>query len=389
VDVKETSESDLARQEDERVESLLAQGAVEKSEESEPLPKEGEEKPNPFQLLTLDELFDQQETPFLVQDLLMEEAHVVLYGLPKTGKTFLLLDLCAVLAKGHGYFAQHFHVNGPRRVLYASMEGRSGLRNRFHAAVINQELDQESMARIRFVPLQPDLYNNTDDRSAEAFAEASSEFKPEVVVLDTLMLSSPGANLSDQQDMSQIFANAERLRTFCKEQTGIRPVLIHGHHANKEGSLFGSVGLPAHMDVVLKVEKDHLTGISTLTAEAMKDGEGFEPLAFRVFHPDAAQPRSAAVEWIGTKQQSRQDYKLLAIQEQVLKALKTLKATKENPQTAAQIKGAIEGDIGPKKLKEALGVLREKPGVVIDGVLTKTPQSGNQECWHYYLDERV
>ena len=117
---------DLAAEE--RWEELARQAIALKAEiRGEPAP------PPVFKSIPLAEFLARPPKNYLVNGLFGRGDVAVIFGAPKSGKTFVMIDLLFAMATG-GKFAQAFDIPQPLTVCYCTNEGLSGLPNRFRSA---------------------------------------------------------------------------------------------------------------------------------------------------------------------------------------------------------------------------------------------------------------
>lgn len=259
-------------------------------------------QPNPFtgNFTRLPDLLKGEfaKEDWVVDNLLCRGDLLVLHGQPKTGKSFVAIDLCISLATGTPWCGGRFQISKPRNVIFCSGEGNRGLPRRWKAAIAMREvtegLDPVSFAqRIITVPIVPQLFQNNTNNSARNFVNAIKaellEDELGLVVVDTLGRAALGAAENDAKDMGQILAAAECIQ--C--ETGAAVMLIH--HSNKaNGELRGSSALLGGVDASLKIEAKN--GCHLLICDDAKDIERFDPLAFELFPVKSAD--SVAVRWV-------------------------------------------------------------------------------------------
>ena len=129
---------------------------------------------------------------WLVRGVLPERSFGRIFGAPGSGKSFIMLDMAAAVARGVPWLGRRVHRSG---VIYVAGEGHLTLRLRAyleHYAIATTEL-----ARMRAVPANINLMHPETDLEAlvsEIRKAASSMGGVALVVLDTLNAMMPGGD---------------------------------------------------------------------------------------------------------------------------------------------------------------------------------------------------
>ena len=213
---------------------------------------------------------------WLVRGVLPERSFGVIFGAPGSGKSFIMLDMAAAVARGVPWLGRRVHRSG---VIYVAGEGHLTLRLRAyleHYAIATTEL-----ARLRVVPANINLMHPETDLEAlvsEIRKAAIGMGGVALVVLDTLNAMMPGGDENTSADMGQMVASARRV------MDAIGCSVVYVHHSGKDetkGSR-GHSSLLAACDFELKVS---VIGTERV-AETVKqrDGESGDRFAFRL-HP--------------------------------------------------------------------------------------------------------
>ena len=190
-----------------------------------------------------DELFDKQITKrkYVVSDI-MPEGLLLLFGEPKTGKSFLVLDLCCSVAKGEPFLG---YPTGKGEVLYFCYEDdEERLQRRLHG------LCDEGFPGVFF---SGDVYKLDD-----GLLEVISEFKRDhpdlkLVVLDTLtyVRSDGGSGNIYKKDYDELTP----LQKFALENH-VSVLLVHHRNKKDEGgynSISGSNGIAGVCDDIYEL----------------------------------------------------------------------------------------------------------------------------------------
>lgn len=211
----------------------------------------------------------------LVQGLLPEQALTAIIGASNTGKSALVLDLCAAICMGS--FFRGLRV---RRcaVLYVATEGAHGMNNRISALLRSDKLAPNAALGIVTEPV--DLVSSPTDASRIVTACAALELKTSqpvgLIVIDTVAHAMQGADENSGSDMGRFLANAE----FIKTQTGATVLLVH--HAGKDASkgARGHSSFRAALDTEVTV--GGATNPRTVTVTKQRDLAPLEPFAFNL-----------------------------------------------------------------------------------------------------------
>lgn len=168
---------------------------------------------------------------------------VVVFGPPKCGKTFAICDLTMHVAHGLNWHAG-FQVRRSLRVAYLAGEGAAGLRVRLRAWMA-QHSDLPSGEFIvlpRALPLP---------EKVEKVAERLKEFKPDMVVVDTLNAFFGAGSENDTETMTN-FVNAIR---YLRDTLGSSIYVIHHTGHGDQTRERGSNVLRASADVLVRVAR--------------------------------------------------------------------------------------------------------------------------------------
>lgn len=209
---------------------------------------------------------------YLLQGLFAPAELIVLWGQPKSGKSFLALCLSYGLAIGATLWGRA--VPRPLRVLYIAAEGAGGMGARLRALQERLGYTGGRLAVIaQAVQIGPPGFD------AEALREAVKAHAADLVVIDTLARTFGDGNEDATQDMNAFVAECDRIR----EETGAAVLVIH-HGAKAEGSKTprGSGALMGAADLILQVTKGAEGAPSLCTIQAAKDDEDGAILPFRL-----------------------------------------------------------------------------------------------------------
>ena len=234
-----------------------------------------------------DELFDKQITKrkYVVSDI-MPEGLLLLFGEPKTGKSFLVLDLCCSVAKGEPFLG---YPTDKGEVLYFCYEDdEERLQRRLHG------LCDEGFPGVFF---SGDVY-----KLGDGLLEVISEFKRDhpdlkLVVLDTLtyVRSDGGSGNIYKKDYDELTP----LQKFALENH-VSVLLVHHRNKKDEGgynSISGSNGIAGVCDDIYELIRPDrgkpdaklvVSGrdVCPVTIKMMQDGNGIWHTAEDVEHEE-------------------------------------------------------------------------------------------------------
>lgn len=218
----------------------------------------GDDEPQPrICLVPFDNIKLGTERRYLIKGLIPRIGLVVVWGPPKSGKSFKIFDMLLHLALDRRYRGRRVH-SGP--VVYCLFEGQIGFEARcaaFRKKFLAQNKD--------FVPfyLQSvtlDLIKEAPDL-IRAIQRTLGNVKPVVIVLDTLNRSLRGSESSDE-DMSAYIRAADSLR----EAFDCAVIVVH--HCGLEGNRpRGHTSLTGAADAQLSVSRDAGGGNIVMTVE--------------------------------------------------------------------------------------------------------------------------
>ena len=214
-----------------------------------------------FKLVRFDSIKLTTERRYLVKGLVPRRGLIVVWGKPKSGKSFWTFDLVMHIALGWTYRGRRVH-RGP--VIYCAFEGASGIQARVEA--FRQRFLAEDHESVPFYlePITLDLVREHEELIA-VIRMTLDNVVPVVVVLDTLNRSLAGSESSDE-DMTAYIHSADVIR----EAFDCAVIVVH--HCGIDGSRpRGHTSLTGSADAQLSVERDIADHI-VVTVEYAKDG---------------------------------------------------------------------------------------------------------------------
>jgi hypothetical protein len=221
-----------------------------------------------FKLTAIADIEPDDEPLWLVEGLIPAGPSLgVIFGKPKSGKTFLTTDLFLHGAMGREYCGCTVK---PGAVVYITKEGVRGFKLRMMA--LRQYRNAGPGVPFYVAHEMPNFGTNCGD--AEALVSLIRAAIPEgtpvaAVIIDTLARTMPGQSDSDSAAMGMFVENCEAVaRAF-----GCFVGAVHHSPRGDETRSRGSNVLDGAADVIISVVKDDASGVSTATVEAAKDGE--------------------------------------------------------------------------------------------------------------------
>jgi hypothetical protein len=217
-----------------------------------------------FHLHTFAELKAQRAPEWFIKGVVPKAGLGVLYGETGGGKTFLTLDAVAHIAAGRPWRG---HKVKQASVVYVCAEGAGGFRNRIMALEVSFGEDLPMRVVI-------DVPNFLEDDDKELASEINRSGGAELIVIDTLAQTTPGANENASEDMGAALARCRRLAA----KTGATILLVH--HAGKDlkRGARGWSGLKAAADFEIEISADGAHHSAKVTKQ--KDGEGGQVFPF-------------------------------------------------------------------------------------------------------------
>lgn len=172
-----------------------------------------------------------------------------LYGGSGSGKSFLAIDItCRVASTPEGERGDWFGFKTTRcPVVYLALEGEDGIRNRFDACIRHHGYDLEELADVLI--FSKEQFDIRKEEDLQALVDAVP--KGALVIVDTMVQSSPGADQNSSSDMSTIMDNAKALHK------AIDGFVLLVAHTGKDESLgaAGWQGQKNNCDVQIQVER--------------------------------------------------------------------------------------------------------------------------------------
>ena len=224
-------------------------------------------KPLKFRLWSVQELVERKPPGWIIKDVAPQAELMVIFGESGAGKSFVVLDMFAAVARGAPWLG-----NRTRRgkVVYVVAEGRASFGSRVKAyceayGVLASELDD-----LTVIADTPNLLQKDD--AAEIVRSMVAAGGASVIVIDTFAQVTPGANENAAEDVGKALANCKAIH----RATGALIVLVH--HAGKDQSrgARGWSGLKAAADAEVEISR----GVAGRAIRVSKQKDGMDGIAW-------------------------------------------------------------------------------------------------------------
>lgn len=201
-----------------------------------------------------DELPDAYTPPDeLVERLLVQGGATVLFGDSNSGKTFLVLDMAAAIARGVEWMGRKTEAGA---VLYLAAESPQSVRSRLQAYQIHHGVKVPNFAIVETpINLFADEVDTDSVVDLVREIEASRGVKVRLIVGDTLARMSAGANENAGVDMGLVVERIDRIRT----ESAAHFLMIHHSGKQAANGARGWSGIRAAVDTEIEVT-DSLQG---------------------------------------------------------------------------------------------------------------------------------
>ena len=199
--------------------------------------------------------------PWIIKGVLPQAGLAVVYGASGSGKSFAVLDMGMAIARGLPWRGKKTKQG---RVAYVAAEGADGFRKRIAAYAQHQGVDLSTVP-MSVLNAAPNLLEKQDAVDLAKGVKASGG--ADVIIIDTLAQTTPGANENAGEDMGKALGYCKRIH----EVTGALVLLIH--HSGKDATkgARGWSGVRAACDAELEVVRGATGRALRLTKN--KDGE--------------------------------------------------------------------------------------------------------------------
>lgn len=219
-----------------------------------------------FTLTHIDDIEAIRPPEWVLPGWLPQGGYSMLVGPPRSFKSFVALDLSLCVAAGPSWPERNWVPTASGPVLYASGEGRYGMRDR----IMGWRKTWGSERGIPFVLCGPVPFA-VDAGHVAAFVAESLALQPSgyaLLVIDTAGRSMQGLNENAQEDAGRFSGMVALLQEQLGREDRPATVLVL-HHTNKGGGVRGSSVFGADADTVIMADREEWT--TTLTLAKQKD----------------------------------------------------------------------------------------------------------------------
>ena len=221
--------------------------------------------------ITLDEVLATPDPDWLIEGLLIDHELAVIYGQPKTGKTFAAIDLALCVATGRDFHG--LPAGPPKEVVYVIAEGNAKLFGRRCRAWLDKRGIDDPPGTFRIVPARVAI---SEPETVQRLIGRIG--RPSLVVIDTLTRTLNGDE-NAPSDMAKFVSGCDRLR----EATGAAVLVVHHEGKTPGRGPMGHTRLLAAVDTSIHMETNQ-RGIITLKVEDQRNGPGDLEMLFRIGH---------------------------------------------------------------------------------------------------------
>jgi hypothetical protein len=212
---------------------------------------------------------------WLIKDLIEKDSLSVFFGDPGCGKSFLGIDLACCVTSGKDFHGKKVKQGA---VFYIAGEGHNGLRRRFKAWEIRNQVDLSEYP----IFVSRTSAQLTDEKNAQAVADAMAktapkDFAPSLVFFDTLARNFGNGHENDTADMNKYIRGMDIIR----ERFGCAISSIHHCGLADKSRGRGASPLKGALDAEYKLFKD-VDEIVRLESTKIKEFEEPAPMAFYI-----------------------------------------------------------------------------------------------------------
>lgn len=228
--------------------------------------------------ITTDELLAMPSPEWMV-DGIIPEGLTVLFGSPKTGKSYVALTMAWSLANGLPWFGMP--TGRIRRVLYLAGEGVGDLRLR--ADSLLEHTDRHPGGHLQFWPNILQLSRESDAARLRLMVEKA---EAELVIVDTWARFS---GVRDENDAAQTQAAVNAVESLTR--LGVSVLVVH--HTSKAGTMRGSSALAGAVEAAIRLELHESEPKVRMSSALSRRGSGFDDimLGWRTVGKDSVMER--------------------------------------------------------------------------------------------------
>ena len=213
------------------------------------------------------------EHEWLIKNVMTRGERSMMVGPSQSGKSFLAVDIALAVARGTPWFGNRTVKGG---VIYVAAEGGRGVKRRLRAYRSENCLTPEDRLPFVLLPAMINLYAGNDQ--AEALVVESKHWARtfdcplELVVIDTLSATTPGADENSSKDIGPVLERCQRIAD------DLKCAVMIVHHTSAAGEKArGHTSITANLDSIIRVLKTEAIDVDKRAireAETVKQKDG-------------------------------------------------------------------------------------------------------------------
>lgn len=210
-----------------------------------------------------------------VEGLLTTSSMSVVYGPSNCGKTFFIVDMALHVAWGREWRGRAVDRGA---VVYLSLEGATGIRNRMAAFRRHHQIDEA----LPFIAMPKPINLLNDDADVNAVIALTRHVAEvtglpvQMVIIDTLSRAMAGGNENSPEDMTALIGNCDRIR----DATGSHVCIVHHSGKDEAKGARGHSSLRAATDTEIEIKRDPELTFSSVRIAKQRDLEAGDPFGF-------------------------------------------------------------------------------------------------------------
>jgi hypothetical protein len=286
------------------------------------LPPEPKTKRGRWEFMNLKDLAEMPDPEWLIDGLIPENSLAMVYGPPKSGKTFIVLSMALHVAAGKPWFGREVKQGA---VVHIVGEGAGGFKLRTAAAQRHHGISDD----VPFWVL-PHAVKFNDPHEVEKLEQGIKNLVGNQpvrwVIIDTLARAMPGSDENSAGEVGKVIALCDQL----KERLGCAATPVHHTGKDVEKGSRGSSVIDGAVDAQLTTSrrKDDGSDIVTLTTKYQKEGEEAAPMFFDLVAVQATEKRTSLVPVLRDSEPPPSQAKIPPSQQAALEVLRDLLAAR-------------------------------------------------------------
>jgi hypothetical protein len=223
-----------------------------------------------FQVKGAAEARTQKPLSWFVKGVIPRAELIMVFGESGSGKTFLITDIAAAIARGIDWRGHRVRQG---RVVYVAAEGAAGFGGRISAYCESHRCQLDGPA-FGYVGTAPNLLRNDDVTDLINALKAWGGV--DLIVIDTFARVMPGGNENASEDVGKALAHCKTIH----EVTGASVVLVHHSGKDSAKGARGWSGIRAAVDAELEVVRSGED--RAVTVSKLKDGQDGAQFGFKL-----------------------------------------------------------------------------------------------------------